>query len=134
MWKAYKYLFYKLYKLSAKISSIVKDDIPEYTAMFDIGVLVLINLASFAVIINSIGGFWHNLPDLSRGRFFVYLIPYFLFFYFTLVFNGKYKRIIKEFKNESEELRRKGRRKVIMYITGTLLLLIFSMVLIIMTN
>lgn len=126
MWKSFKYLYYKLYKLFVRING--KDDIPEYTAMFAVGTLFFCNLFAIVSVVNVFSPFW-NYPDISRGRFFIYLIPYTLIFYFTLVFNGKYKKIINEFEIENEERRKKGRLNIVIYIALSLLLLIFAFIL-----
>lgn len=131
MWKSYKYLYYKLYKLFVRING--KNDIPEYTAMFAIATLLFCNLLAVLNAINVFSPFW-DYPEISRGRFFIYLIPYTLIFYFAFVFNGKYKRIIKEFKKEGEEQRKKGKKNVILYMAISLLLVIASLSLIVMKN
>ena len=131
MWKSYKYLYYKLYKLFVKING--KSDITEYVAMFAVATLLLCNLFAILNAINVFYPFW-DYPEISRSRFFIYLIPYTLIFYFAFVFNTKYKRILEEFKNENEEHRKKGTRNVILYIAVSFFLVIVSLSLIVMKN
>ncbi len=131
MWKSYKYLYYKLFKFFVKVNG--KNDIPEYTAMFAVATLLFCNLFAILNTINVFSPFW-DYPEISRGSFFIYLIPYSLIFYFAFVFNSRYKRIIKEFKNESEDQRKRGKRNVIIYIVISLLLVIISFSLIVMKN
>ena len=131
MWKSYKYLYYKLFKLFVKVNG--KNDVPEYTAMLAVATLMLCNLFALLNAINVFSPFW-DYPEISRGRFFIYLIPYTLIFYFAFVFNNKYKRIIKEFKKEDEKQRKIGRRNVIFYIAISLVLVILSLVLIVMKH
>ncbi len=131
MWKSYKYLYYKLFKFFVKVYG--KNDIPEYTAMFAVATLLFCNLFAILNTINVFSPFW-DYPEISRGSFFIYLIPYSLIFYFAFVFNSRYKRIIKEFKNESEDQRKRGKRNVIIYIVISLLLVIISFSLIVMKN
>lgn len=132
MWKSYKYLYYKLYKLFLRVNG--KDDVPEYTAMVGIGLLVFFNLLSVLAIFNVYTEFWH-FPKVSRGMFFLYVgIPYMIIQYFILVHKGKWKRIVKEFNKEKEDARKRGRRNVIFYMLSTLLLFILSIVLMVLKN
>ncbi len=132
MWKSYKYLYYKLYKLFVRMNG--KDDIPEYTAMLGVGTLLFFNILAILSTVNVFYPFW-SFPEISRATFFIYVgVPYILILYFAFVFNGKYKRIIKEFTKEGEEQRKKGKRNVILYMAISLLLVIASLSLIVMKN
>lgn len=132
MWHSIKYLYYKLFKLFVGIHG--KDDIPEYTALCGLGTLFFFNVLSIALILNVVYPFT-TFPSISRARFFVTIgIPYYVILYFIFIFNGKYKRIINEFINESEHERKKGRRKVVYYMLFSLILWIFSLILVIMHN
>ncbi len=132
MWHSIKYLYYKLFKLFVRING--KDDLPEYSAMLGLGTLLFFNLLSIVSIINLIHPIT-MLPSISRAFFFVTIgIPYVIFLYFVFIFNGKFKRIIDEYKIESENERIKGRRKVVYFILLSFLLLILSIILMIMRN
>lgn len=131
MWKSYKYLFYKLFKLFIRING--KDDVPEYTTMFAVATLLFCNLFAILNAINVFFPFW-SYSTISRGRFLIYLLPYTLIFYFAFIFNKKYERIIEEFKKENEEQRRRGRKKVILYIAASLIIIILSLSLIVLKN
>lgn len=132
MWKSIKYLYYKLYKLFVKING--ANDLPEYTAMLGVGGLFFFNILAIISIVDVFYPFF-EYPDISRGTFFIYFgIPNVLILYLAFVFNGKYKRIIKEFKNENEEQRKRGRRNVILYMSISLLLVIASLSLIVLKN
>lgn len=132
MWKSLKYLFYKLYKLFVKING--KDNYPEYTAMLAVGTLLFFNILTILSIINVFYPFW-CFPEISRGCFFIYIgAPYVLILYFAFVFNNKHVRIIKEFLNENEEQRKRGRGKVIIYFAASMFLVIVSLILIVVNN
>lgn len=132
MWHSIKYLYYKLYKLFVKING--KDDLPEYTSMIGLGTLFFFNVLSIAAILNILHPFT-TFPSISRASFFVsFGIPYFISLYFIFVFNGKYQRIINEFKDESEEKRKKGRVNVILYLLLSFTLVLLSLALMIMQN
>ncbi|MBK7626000.1 MAG: hypothetical protein IPJ16_02160 [Bacteroidales bacterium] len=132
MWHSIKYLYYKLFKLFVRING--QDDLPEYTAMLGLGTLFFLNMLSIVSILNVVYPFT-MFPSISRASFFVSVgIPYIIILYFVFVFNGKYKRITNEFINESEDDRKKGRRKVVYYMLFSLLFLIFSLILMIMQN
>ena len=132
MWHSIKYLYYKLYKLFVKING--KDDLPEYTSMIGLGTLFFFNVLSIAAILNILHPFT-TFPSISRASFFVsFGIPYFISLYFIFVFNGKYQRIVNEFKDESEEKRKKGRVNVILYLLLSFTLVLLSLALMIMQN
>lgn len=132
MWHSIKYLYYKLYKLFVKING--KDDLTEYTSMIGLGTLFFFNVLSIAAILNILHPFT-TFPSISRASFFVsFGIPYFISLYFIFVFNGKYQRIINEFKDESEEKRKKGRVNVILYLLLSFTLVLLSLALMIMQN
>lgn len=132
MWKSYKYLYYKLYKLFVKMNG--QDDFPEYTAMLGVGTLSFFNILAVFSTVNVFYPFW-SFPEISRATFFIYVgVPYTLLLYFAFVFNKKYIRIIKEFQDENEEQRKRGRRNVILYMSISLLLVIASLSLIALKN
>lgn len=128
MWHSIKYLYYKLFKLFVRING--EDDSPEYTAMFTVGLLFFFNILSIASIINLVYQFT-TYPSISRTNFFVLFgLPYYIIFYFIFILKGKYKRIINEFIDESEDDRKKGRRKVISYLLFSFLLVVLSLILV----
>lgn len=132
MWKSLKYLYFKLYKVFLGMHG--KNAMPEYLAMFGVGVLLFFTLESLISIITVIYPLI-DIPDVSRGKFFVYVgIPFVAILYFVFIFNGKDEKIIKEFINENEKKRKAGRRNVILFIIFTLLLFIFSLVLLVLRN
>lgn len=124
MWKATKYLYYKLYKLFLRMHG--KDDLPELTTSIVVGILFFSNLLT---LIATIDIFYpvYRFHEIPRGKFILLIgIPWLLFFYLFLAFNGKYKRIIIEFNTESEEQRKKGKTNVIIYIILSVVLFFIS--------
>lgn len=132
MWKPIKYLYFKLYKLFVKING--KDDLPEYTAMIGVGTLLFFNILSVSSIINVFYPFT-SFTEISQVNFFIFLgVPYILILYLTFIYNSKYKHIIEKFADENEYMRKKGRKKVIIYMLSSLLLVFFSLILMILKN
>jgi hypothetical protein len=132
VWKSIKYLYYKFYKLFVRING--KDDYPEYTAMLGVGTLIFFNLLSVYSILTVINPLIF-FPDIPRAKFFLIVgVPYVLTLYFIFAFNGKYKRIINEFKDENESKKITGRKIAILYILASFFLVIFSLIHMIMKN
>lgn len=132
MWKMLKYLFYKLYKLFMRMHG--ENDIPEYTAMFGVGTLLLCNLIASVSIIDVFFPFW-DFPEISRGKFFIIVgIPYVLILYFSFIYKGKYLRIKREYETESEEQRKKGSRNIKIYMVLSLFLIVLSLLLMVLKN
>jgi hypothetical protein len=128
MWKALKYLYYKLYKLLLRMNG--EEDLPQITAMLAVGTLLIFNALAVLAIINIYFPFW-DYPDIPRLKFYiVFVIPWALILYFTFVFKGKYKRIINGFKDETEKQRIRGKAFVIIYMFLSFCLTMVSLIII----
>lgn len=125
--KTYYYLFYTLYSLFSKHLSY--DNTPETTAKGTIFLTTCFNCLS---ILNCLASFNSNIgyPDISRLDVFIYIgIPFGLFFYFTLSYKGKWKKIIAEYEKESESKGKRGKRNVLIYLGFTIIFFISSCIL-----
>ncbi len=138
MYKTYKYLYYKLYKGFLVANG--KSDKPEFTALLAVAMLFFINILSIYIIILSITDLqllkslfdyfiakFINVPFSNKLLFF---LPYLSFFYFTLYFKGKYKKIIEEFSHESKKHSRIGKTLVWLYVLLTILMFISALIII----
>jgi hypothetical protein len=122
--KTYYYLFYTLYSLFSK--HLTYDNSPETTAKGTIFLTLIFNcLSIYACILTFFPEI--RVPNLSRLSFFICIgIPFWLFFYLTLSYKGKWKKIISEYEKESEVERKKGKRNVLIYLGLTILFFIIS--------
>jgi hypothetical protein len=126
MLKSLEYLFYKLYKVFLFING--KDDIPEWTATLAVATLVFIDLFALGIIINVFYPFYF-FPEISRGAFAILLMPYTFIFYMLFIFKGKHKKIYKEYQKENELEKKRGRKKVTIYISVSIGFLFISLIL-----
>ncbi len=123
MYKAYKYLFYRIYSWNLKTWG--EGDVPEYTAILVISLFMGFNLLSIFTFINLMAGYEiFKISEIPKSYIIIkYLILIFVN-YFILVKGGKYIQIAKEFKKENKEARRIRTKLMWSYIIFTHLLLI----------
>jgi hypothetical protein len=125
MYTAYKYLYYKLYTWSLHLLG--KDDLPELNAMLVVAILTAMNIISIPTIVESVTGVtvfaFSAFPKkiLWGGALFFILIHYFL-----LMYDGKYKKIIKNLEIENDEKKSRGSFRVGIYIVVTVIALFGS--------
>ncbi len=124
MYKNYKYLFYKLYKLFLRING--ETGIPEYTAMLVVAQNFFANLLALYIFICKLFTGTVLLRFINNWTIFIYLSVFLVPFYLSLVFRSKYKKIVNEFRNESKEQRISGKRSVILYLAISFLFQILS--------
>ena len=107
MFKAYKYLFYRIYSWNLRIWG--KSDAPEYNTIVGLTVLVLFNIIciiSLLEILLKVIIFKPNeIPIIYYLLIFtiMYGINYFIF-----IFKKRYEKIVKEFKNEPSKKRNRN--------------------------
>ena len=119
--KYYNYLFYKFYKGAF---SIRESGDPEFRAIFGLGITEGINFYSIMQII--IYFVYENqiktpILLLALTAILILILNYFLFIY-----KDKYKKIIDEYKNESDKRRKIGTLLTWSYVLVTLALLIYA--------
>jgi hypothetical protein len=122
MWKLYKYLFFKLYRLAVKMNM---DTTPEYTAFVSVVALVFMNILSIDGILKLAGMRPGFLDGLSTPTVVVLIISLGVPQYFLLVHNRKYEKIAKEFDNESLTRARTGAALVLFYVILSLFSIFF---------
>lgn len=99
MVRAYKYLFYKIYKWS---SGLEYDKTPEYTALFSVSGLLLLDLMALSNIIEGL----FEIPNfLFINKFYGIIFTIGIAFLHYLIFLNKIgiNQIIKEFDGETNE-------------------------------
>ena len=102
LYKKYRYLFYKLYRLNLWLSG--KEDMPSLNAFLFISFFMLFNLATFFLILKC---FWKGIEIFSffsNNKAFLIgiLILTLILNYFLLMNNKKSEQIIHEFDNMPE--------------------------------
>lgn len=118
MWKAIKYIFYKAYKF---YKYEMGDKMPEF-----MGILVVYALLSFLLV--SILGFAGYFKHLNKQNWLISVIIFLAVWLYIFYNKGKWKKIIKEFENESEKARKRGRILCILAVVFTILLFLSSLV------
>lgn len=115
----YKYLFYKVLNGLNKIP--FKDDTNHWGAICILTFLALFNLGTiYVVIIIFIGR--DPIPNLNRIEQIIFIWSILAVHYFAFLHKKKYKNIMNEFKDESDEERKKGTRYTLIYIIGTIVI------------
>jgi hypothetical protein len=116
MWKLIKYIFYKYYKL---YKNEMGDKYPQF-----MGTLVVYFLSS--LIIASITNFFYPY-DINKKTWLIFAILLFGFCVYVFLPNNKWRKILKEFENESSRMRNNGRVIVITFTILTIVLFIVSL-------
>jgi hypothetical protein len=121
MLKAYKYVFYKLYRFERCLF----DPAPEYTAL---GLMILVqgmNIALLLAIAQRYTGV-SLLPYISKLEALGIIILLGVPQYFFLVHGGRFRRILKRFSAESRRRSLLGGSAVGLYILFSIVLFIWS--------
>jgi len=118
MWKAIKYIFYKAYKF---YKYEMGDKKPEF-----MGILVVYALLSLFLV--SILGFTGFFTNLNKQIWLISVIIFLAVWLYIFYNKGKWKEIIKEFENESEKARKRGRILCILAVVFTILLFLSTLV------
>ena len=125
LYRFYKYLYYRIYSWNLRLWG--EADVPEYNAMLAIAMLTLINIVTILTVLGA--SITYNVFDFFNQSKIILLICIlcFLMFHYSILFHGgKYKKIIKEFANETEEHRKKGTFWVLCYVVGSVITLFGS--------
>jgi hypothetical protein len=118
---AYKYVFYKLYRLE----TLLFDTAPEYSALFAMVILQWLNIGLVIALIEWWTGL-RFLPSLSRMQSACVVLVLVLPQYFLLVHRGKFKNIIRRFSAESSRRRIIGAWLVGFYVFLSFVLFFWS--------
>ena len=124
MYKAYQYLFFKLYSWNKIFSN--KSENPILNAFLAVSLLCYINLVSFSLLIEALFGISILNFENYHGWYWIGIIlGVMLVNYFLLIFNGKHNKII-QYSNNNKSIKKDY--AVISYIicTTVLILAIFA--------
>lgn len=106
MWKACKYLYYRIYSWNLKMWG--ESDIPEYNAMIAITMLLFLNIFSIPTVIESLTGIRIiSVPELSKVTLALIILSGMGTSYFLFIHREKYREIEKEFNRETKSEKRK---------------------------
>ncbi len=125
MLKLYKYLYYRIY--SRKLKGSVKSDMPEWTAVLIISLMMFVNLIFLGLLLELIG------IRVISGEVHTEIIYFILIGiaglnYYLFMHSGKYKTIIKEFEEEDARNRKSNTILLWLYIILSFLFLIILMI------
>lgn len=100
MYKAYQYLFFKLYTWNKIFFN--KSEQPILNAFLVVSLLCYINLVSFSLLIEALFG----ISILTFENYHIWywigiILGVMLINYFLLVFNGKHNKIFQDFNNNT---------------------------------
>lgn len=119
--KYYRYLYYKIF---SGISLIRKNGDPDLRAFLGLSVNEGMNVYSFSqIFVYFIYNNEIRIPGLLIGAV---TLVFFIFNYFLFIYKNKYKKIIDEFKNESDKRRKRGTLLTWSYVLVTLALLFYA--------
>lgn len=119
--KLFKYLYYRLYSWNLKKWGV--QDAPQWNALFGVSFMICLNIGIIGVILEIIGFniFFEPTPIIE-----ILIVANIILGigYFRFLFRKKYKLIEKEYKNESQEQRKRGTLIVWVYTICSFLILI----------
>ena len=111
------YRFFRFFEFMENHLTPVGIRIPEYLATFAIVILLILNLITVDVFINSIYNVHLILSSLLMTSFFVFIIL--LSMYFLFLRNRRYSAIIEMYKSESARMKNLSIAATIIYIILT---------------
>ena len=126
-----KYIFYKIYTWSLKANG--KSDLPHYNTIIGISFLMGINLLTISIILSIVSRIKlvTSSPTILLGGISSILV----FNYFYFIYDNKYLKIIKHYRNIDDRLKIKGALATVCYIVFTFVFFCLSVyILYIMNN
>ena len=117
----YKYIIYKIYSW--------KNDTPIANTILTLSIIHFFQLLTLLLIIDRLITpflFTEN-HNVGKGTLFIGLVIYFGLFYLVVYNKQRWNAYVEEYKNESEEQRKRGNRFVITYLVGSILLFFISL-------
>jgi uncharacterized membrane protein len=119
-------VIYKIYSWTAA----KKGDTPIANTILTLAIVHFFQLLTFLLFIDQIViplKWLSPLLKTQKGYLFLVVSIYFVAFYFLVYNKQRWDSYVDEFKNESEEQRRKGNIWVISYLIGSILLFFISL-------
>ncbi|MDB4104765.1 hypothetical protein N9545_04495 [Salibacteraceae bacterium] len=123
MWKAYKYIYYWLYTWNRGLWG--ESDLPELNAVLALSLAFVCNILSLMVLVYIATGGLIIQPGIPKIESIFLLLIVMALHYFSLMHNGKYQRIEKEFQNESKGERKRKGALALIYIFGSMVFYMF---------
>lgn len=117
IYKAYRYLFYKLYKWSESLHG--DEESHEYTAYLSLTLLIFVNMLTFFHLLMIMFNFSIESNPFNKFEIVVFAYLFALPHYFLLIYRNKYFNIISEFENENKKDNRRGTIYIWIYIIAT---------------
>ena len=122
----YKYIIYKIYSWTAN----KKGDTPIANTIITLGLVHFFHFATLLLYIDQLFG---SLPpylkfyQANKGVLLVGTFVYFTLLYFILYNKERWNGYVIEFGSESESERKKGNRRVIAFLVGSILFFFISL-------
>ena len=129
--KFYRYIFFKLYTWSKSLNV---DSAPEWSAMFTVCILSVMNILTVLATYGLISRSFVRLQINTWTQKIVFFLAYSVVGYFLFIYNQKYRRIEEEFNNETGIETWKGTLYTWLYIIFSLVLFFSSMYLMALRN
>jgi hypothetical protein len=122
----YRYIIYKVYSWTAnkRGDTPIGNTILTLAMVHFFQLLTLLLLVDRLIIPLNLFGKKNTIP---KGYLFVGMIVYFAIFYLLVYNKQRWDSYVEEYKNESEAQRKRGNRKVIAYLVGSILLFFISL-------
>ena len=128
MFRAYKYVYYRIYDWNLRTWG--QKDRPHDNAVLGVAMLTLFNLFSVFAILQILTDIdFLSIGSLPVEYLAIFVIAHMSLHYLLLFYKKRYKQIIAEFSQESKEDYKRGTVWVLVYIIGSPLLLIASVLL-----
>lgn len=122
----YKYLIYKIYSWTAN----KKNDTPIANTVLTLAAVHFFQLLTLLLFIDRIIvplEWLSKMYRINKTYLLVLALIYLIVFYFLIYNKNRWDGYIEEFKNESNDQRRKGNIMVISYLIGSILLFFISL-------
>ena len=126
IWKAYKYLYYRIYRWNRDMWKGFSDG-PEYNALLGVFILLLFNISAVISFVGSLFEYKSVFdPGPPKSLVVVFNLISLTILYFLFVSNSKYKQIEKEFSTESKALHIRHGYYVVAYVVGSVFMFFLS--------
>jgi hypothetical protein len=103
MIKLYKYFYYRLYSWNMK--SWGKNDFPHINALFGVSFMMFLNLLALVEFFRILFDLDIFMDKIHNAKIIIISIILLIINYFWLVYNGKYKLLLKIYQDETRQKR-----------------------------
>lgn len=123
IWKTYKYIYYWLYTWNRGLWG--ENDVPQFNAAMGMSLSFLSLILSILSIIYIVSGFSIDISEVSKVTKATFLLMVLGAHCLAFMYDGRYKTIENEFKDESKKERKRKGRWVLLYTFGSMAFYIF---------